>query len=299
MGTESAGRMKSECQFKIVPSRRVFSTVESLADWQGNLRVICKSCHHGKSRSSPLWNLWIVYSGELDAEFIHRFREYASAYTRLLVFNEGQSSDTLASRLTSLQIRSANRFYVADVVWGTPGTGKSACVGTFLQRLASVVTAKDSSDRVFDAKIEGDILRVVSPDFRRLEVPVSRIPNLESANRATLEDFKIDSDGSYIFWPKLDVHLGWEQLEQIVNPESALKARQKAHVFNVRYGNAIRRVREEAGIAYLDITGISEKQLRRIEKGDSRLTTNAAEALAAAHKLSPNEYLNKVAKALE
>lgn len=202
----------------------------------------------------------------------------------------------MASRLTSLQIRSPHRFYVADLQWGG---GKTEYAGKILQRLASILETKDNLDRVLDARMERDTLRVISPDFRRLEIPIVKIPSFEHEARSAIEDFTIDTDGSFIYWPKLDVHLGWEQLEQIVNPESALKARQKSHEFNVRYGDAVRKAREQAGLGYSDISGISGKQLRRIEKGECRLTSKAVEALSAAHKLTPNKYLGRLAKALD
>lgn len=293
--------MKSEFQFKIVPSGRVSSTVETLAEKrETDLRWIFRCPHHGRGQdTSRIYHLWIAYSTELDDAFVRRFREKASSNTRLLVFNEGQSSDTVASRLTNLQLRSPHRFYVADLFFGSGSyTTETEHASIFLERLASILATEDNPDRVFDAKVEGDTLRVIAPDFRRLEVPVSKIPSFENANPAMIEEFEIDKDGSFIYWPRLDVHLGWEQLEQIVNPEAVLKARQKAQDFNIRYGDAVRRMREQAGIRYSDVAGLSEKQLRRLEKGECRLTSNAAEALAAAHGLTANEYLNSLAKAL-
>jgi hypothetical protein len=96
-----------------------------------------------------------------------------------------------------------------------------------------------------------------------------------------------------------DVHLGWEQFEQFVNPEAARKAMQKSHEFNERYGSAIRHLREKAAIAATSIPGLSNKQLRRIERGESRATSNALEKLAKAHSLELNDYLERLAQALE
>jgi hypothetical protein len=46
------------------------------------------------------------------------------------------------------------------------------------------------------------------------------------------------------------------------------------------------------------IPGLSDKQLRRIECGESRLTSNAAKKLAKAHGMTSNGYLQKVSEAL-
>jgi hypothetical protein len=78
-----------------------------------------------------------------------------------------------------------------------------------------------------------------------MEVPISKIDELLKADNKTVEHFEVDDGGAYIYWPDLDLHLGWEQLFQIVDPEAARKAQQKIHQFNERYGAAIRRVREE------------------------------------------------------
>jgi hypothetical protein len=68
---------------------------------------------------------------------------------------------------------------------------------------------------------------------------------LLKADKKTVVQFEIDDDGAYIYWPDLDLHLGWEQLFQIVDPEAARKAQQKSHQFNERYGAAIRRVEKK------------------------------------------------------
>jgi hypothetical protein len=46
------------------------------------------------------------------------------------------------------------------------------------------------------------------------------------------------------------------------------------------------------------IPGLSDKQLRRIERDESLITSNAATELARAHGMTPNEYLQAVAEAL-
>lgn len=263
---------------KIVPSRRVFSAVESLSKkGRENLLWFCEGRDRPENgRGLRLCHLWIAFSAELDSAFTRRFRREAASDTRLLVLNEGCSSDTLASRITDLQIRSPHRFYVADLHWGS---GKTMAGGLLLQRLVSALESKDSQDRVLDATIENETLRVVSPDFRRLEIPIFRIPALARAKPSATARFEIDKDGSYVYWPDLDLHLGWEQLQQIVDPEAARRAHQHSHEFNVRYGQTVRRVREQAGLGRSDILGISEKQLRRIENGECRLTSNAAQVL--------------------
>jgi hypothetical protein len=130
-----------------------------------------------------------------------------------------------------------------------------------------------------------------------LHVPVSAIQALRGQSRAVLRSFKIDPDGSFIHWSELDIHLGWNQFLQAVDPAELRKAQQRSAGFNARYGAAIRKVREAAGILQAKIEGLTERQLRRIEQGECRATTAALSALAKAHGLSMNDYMERLANA--
>ncbi len=132
-----------------------------------------------------------------------------------------------------------------------------------------------------------------------LHVPVSSVPVLRGQPRGVLGNFEIDPDGSFIHWPQLDVHLGWNQFLQAVDPGELRKAQQRSAGFNERYGTAIRRVREAAGIRQSKVEGLTERQLRRIEQGECRATTAAIAALAEAHGLDANAYMEKLTKAMQ
>ena len=71
-----------------------------------------------------------------------------------------------------------------------------------------------------------------------------------------LLNFEIDPDGSFIHWPDLEVHLGWNQFLQAVDPEELPKAQQRSEGFNKRYGAAIRKLREEAGLEQSKVEGL-------------------------------------------
>jgi hypothetical protein len=195
-------------------------------------------------------------------------------------------------------VRTPQRLYVLDRSSGTLGTSGSGSILTLLQRLKSGFAAGESEDRILDAKVENRVLRVVSVNFDRLDVPLAEVPPLKGAASSQLHEFEIDDDGAFIYWPRLDVHLGWRQLQQLVDPETALRASQKSMDFNRRYGQAVKARREQAGLTRGDVAGLSEKQLARIENGQCRLTTNAIAALAKAHGRVPNDYMRELANAL-
>jgi hypothetical protein len=245
-----------------------------------------------------LGHLVLAFSNEVDQGFVEIFREKAAPYTKLLLLNDTPFTDRILSRLVDLQIRSSERFYLVECKFAQSDERKwEELLRSFLGRLSTALVS--DSHRILDARIEDGILRVVSPDFRRMEIPISKVDELSKADKKTVEQFEIDDDGAYVYWPDLDLHLGWDQLFQIVDPEAARKAQQKSHQFNERYGAAIRRVREEKDLATSETPGLSYKQLRRIEGGECRLTSNAAKKLAKAHGMTPNEYLQKLADVLQ
>lgn len=263
--------------------------------WRGTYRHVRVSQNREKTKEA-LHRIFIAYSHDLDDSFVEMFRNRATQESRLLIFNEGVSSDNLISKILHLQIRKPERCYVIDAM---VGSGKTCAFLHILERLFVTLESNEEQDRIFDATIEKDTLQVVSPKFVRLEIPICKIPQFKTAKPAEVQNFEIDEDGSFVYWPDLDVHLGWRQLQQLINPQAALKASQKNEEFNKRYGKAVQKLREAADLNRSDIPGLSEKQLGRIEKGDCRLTTNAIEALAKAHKMDPNEYMKKLAQTLE
>jgi hypothetical protein len=254
----------------------------------------------------PIWKrlkdadeMLIIFSNEMDDGFAEILRECARRELRLLILNDSQSSDRLLSRFVNLQIRSSHRFYVADPPSKKPSEEHwEELVRAYLVRLTAASKSKEDNCRILDARLEQGILHVVSTDFQRLDVPIAAILLLAKSEKKTAEHFEIDEDGSYIYWPEMDLHLGWEQFQQIVDPVAVQRAKQKSREFNIRYGAAIRKIREEKELPMTAIAGLSSKQLRRIERGECRLTSNTARKLAQAHDMTPNEYLNALAAAL-
>src|SRR5665213_2913629 len=82
------------------------------ADW---LRTALNRRH--SRHNEAISHFWITSAQDLDASFVKLFREQSTPATRLLVMNETggrQSTDNIFKRLMDLQIRSSERFYVAD-----------------------------------------------------------------------------------------------------------------------------------------------------------------------------------------
>ena len=212
-----------------------------------------------------------------------------------LLFTEPTTHpDQIAQWMRTTKIRSENRLHVVKVE-----DMEAPQVSQLLGRVCSALGRDGSRGSIIDAYLAGDTLLIRGPRHRMLHVPVSSVPALRGQSPAVLRNFEIDPDGSFIYWPELDVHLGWKQFLQAVDPTALWRAQQRSAGFNERYGAAIRRVREAAGILQSKVEGLTERQLRRIEQGECRATTAAITALAKAHGLDANAYMERLTKAMQ
>ncbi|TVP79532.1 MAG: helix-turn-helix domain-containing protein [Puniceicoccaceae bacterium] len=171
-----------------------------------------------------------------------------------------------------------------------------------LKRFFFSVGSPERESRILNAFIShisgsGEFsVEVISGNLERLSVPVSKVPALKQLKASELEDFELDTDGSWIYWPSKDIHLGWEQLQQILDPKMALKAKARAEDFNRSYGQAVKQLRMEKGLRQTDIAGFSSRQVSRIENGDSPVNVKVLETLAKAHGMTTNAYMDAAAK---
>lgn len=149
-----------------------------------------------------------------------------------------------------------------------------------------------------DAWWDGEELVVISPTLERLRVPLNKLPKVRNIDKNQREKFVIDPHGVFIYWPDVDVHMGWSQFKQMIDPASLLRAQQKSEAFNKRYGSAIRQLRQEKGINQSQIEGLDARTIRRVENGETRATSKALACLAKSHQMKINDYMNEIAKHL-
>lgn len=156
--------------------------------------------------------------------------------------------------------------------------------------------ARDQAwEAILDAYVLGDRLVVVLGDFRVAEFPVERIPGLGARPGPNLADFEIDSSGSFLHWPSLDLHLGASQLLQAVDPMHLADVEIRRYATS-KISTALLTIREEAGLRQTDIEGLSERQVRRLEKEESRFTAEAAGSYASALRCSLDEFLGRLSR---
>lgn len=163
-----------------------------------------------------------------------------------------------------------------------------------VKRMAIALLRTEPWEGIVDAYVLGDQLVTVLGDLTIREFPRKQLPKLCDLSPQALASFEIDSSGSYMYWPELDVHLGPSQLLQAVDPmyladvEIGRYARDKTSL-------VLLDLREEHSLTQAEIGGLSERQVRRLEKEESRLTVDASRKYAKALNLSLDEFLRVLA----
>jgi transcriptional regulator with XRE-family HTH domain len=150
---------------------------------------------------------------------------------------------------------------------------------------------------IADASVVDDRLFIISCALDRYEISFDRVPAMKSIFQAQRKTVEIDEDGSFIHWPGPDIHVDLDAVRAALDPESRAKAEAAKATRNQRYGAAIATFRAAKGLKQSDINGLSERHVRRIEKGEGA-TSEALRRLAGAHGMSLDRYLREIATIL-
>lgn len=212
-----------------------------------------------------------------------------AAATRQVVFINELPIEAVTARLMSLQIRSSQRLHIAS-------KRDRASEGELIYRLVSGMVEHNGRDTIVDAWVEEKDLVLLSPSFDRMVVPWEKLKRFLGNEASRLSEFEIDEDGRFLHWPHSDTHLGWKQLQQLIDPSAAIEDVKRTQEFKQRYGSAIRSLRESSGLKQTDVVGLTARQLRRIEHGEQTVSRKALEVLSAAHGIPVEEYLRKLAE---
>jgi hypothetical protein len=154
------------------------------------------------------------------------------------------------------------------------------------------------SELIAEGSMADDRLFVISCALERYEIPFDKMPALKSIPQAERSMFDVDEDGSYIHWPGRDIHVDLDGIRAAIDPGWRVKILAAKATHDRRYGAAIAKLRTAKGLKQSEITGLSERQVRRIEKGEGT-TYESLRRLAAAHEMDTSEYLRQVAVTLK
>lgn len=166
--------------------------------------------------------------------------------------------------------------------------------GSVPRRVLFAWANKAQDQLIAKASASAGRLFVLSCALELLEIEFDRLPALKRIPKKDRTRFTIDEDGSYLHWPGPDIHVDLEAIRVALDPEARVKAMADKARRDARYGAAIAGLRLAMGLRQSDIAGLSERQVRRIEKGGAT-SVAALRLLAAAHRASLDEYLRKVA----
>jgi hypothetical protein len=154
------------------------------------------------------------------------------------------------------------------------------------------------NELIADASVAGGILFVLSCALERLDVPIRKIPALAGIGAKDLLCLEVSPDGSYLHWPKADVHLDLGSVRYVIDPVWRARTDAARVAQHAQFGGAVRAIREARGVTQGAIEGLSARHVRRIEGG---LCPKVAtlRLLAKAHGMELDQYLSAVAAEAE
>jgi transcriptional regulator with XRE-family HTH domain len=164
-----------------------------------------------------------------------------------------------------------------------------------VRRMVVASARPDPVLSLVDAFVWNGSLTVVTGDLELRSFPMARVPLVGELPPEEQGSFEVDADGSYLWWPGRDLHLGVSQILQRSDPMHLADVAIERNGKDLT-GAAVRYLRVQKGLRQSDIGGLSERQVRRIEDGISRLTGATAEKFAAASGLDVSTFLDEVAR---
>ena len=148
------------------------------------------------------------------------------------------------------------------------------------------------------ATMVGDRLLVFSCAMEKLEIAFSALPCLKLIPIEEWGDFTISEEGSYLHWPKQDIHLDLDALRYALDSNIKHKFDAYKLTHDQLFGKAIATLRKQSKLKQSDIIGLSERQVSRIEKGEGT-KVETLDLFAQAHQMELNDYLEAVANLME
>lgn len=165
-----------------------------------------------------------------------------------------------------------------------------------VRRMVEARLAGAEDRLIASARIEGDTLVVWSCEPKRYAVRASEVPAIARIDPKVLGDFELSQSGNRLHWEAADVDINLDTIRYYVDPNVRKRQDKASREEVTRYAGAIRALREEHQLAQTDVPGLTERQVRRVEQGESTPRAETLKKLAAAHGLTIDQYLKELAK---
>jgi hypothetical protein len=153
-------------------------------------------------------------------------------------------------------------------------------------------------DTIAAATVIGDRLLVVSCGFDSYEIGFDAYPALARIPVEERPRFQTEEGGVFLHWAGADVHLDLHDIRVALDPKLRAKSKAQKLAHDKAFGDAVRMVRQKHGIAQTAVPGLSARHVRRIENGFVP-GVEALDALASAHGLDPDDYLETVTELMD
>ncbi len=165
-----------------------------------------------------------------------------------------------------------------------------------VRRLVLARQQGSAEDLIASAAVEDGRLVVWSCEPRRFDVPIADISALAALSPNALRKFEVSTSGSRIHWPDADVDINLDTIRVHADPGVRREHEALARKEAARYADAIRSFREERGLKQAQIDGLTDRQVRRLEQGETMPRIDTLKKLAAAHGMGIGDYLKELAK---
>lgn len=166
------------------------------------------------------------------------------------------------------------------------------------QRIKSAWEWEAEEELIAIASASTNSLFVMGCDLKTWELPFASLPCLERVSQAERGNFKIDEDGSYLYWECAELHVDLEEIKAAVNPKFKEQLLIEKLEYGKSFGKAIAAVRKAHKLNQDAIKGVSDRHIRRIENEGQQPTLDALKKLAASHGLDLESYLAEVNQSL-
>ena len=165
-----------------------------------------------------------------------------------------------------------------------------------VRRIVLAKQSKAEQRLIASASIENGNLVMWTCEPKRYEVPIAQIPALTAMKPESLSKFQVSISGSRIHWDDGDVDLNAESIRAMADPQVRQQQETLRRQEAARYAKAIRGLREERGLRQADIEGLTSRQVRRLEDGETIPHSATLKKLATAHGMTVDVYLRELAR---
>jgi hypothetical protein len=169
---------------------------------------------------------------------------------------------------------------------------------TILPRMLNAYSIEAEQELIADARIVNNQLIVLNCAGDAYDVAIEDLKPLGIQTETDLRNFEIEEDGSYLYWPTLDIHLDIQSIREITDEIFREKSKIERLQSDKTFGQAITTFRKQNNLKQTDIQGLSARHIRRIENG-ANTKISSLKHFAKAHNLTLNTYLNELANMMQ